>query len=199
MALEPTPSSLKRQPFAYRPLVENAIRLALLHPASDVSTQLECSMEHVTLSQCNQDLINNYTALSYVWGDSTDRRHIIVDGCSFDITANLDSALRHIRDEKGIIKIWADALCINQSDTTERNHQVQQMGSVYSIASHTVIYLGAPSRETDALLTELSSLVYSLCTKDLAPLSVEPISSNYSEVALGALCNTIQTHIVDNP
>lgn len=48
-------------------------------------------------------------------------------------------ALRHVkshwiqafpgRDVKGL-RLWADAICINQNDAQERNHQVPLMGSI---------------------------------------------------------------------
>lgn len=69
------------------------------------------------------------------------------------------------------------------------------MGSVYSIASHTIIYLGDSCRETDAVFAELSSL----WPGDRVPLSVESIYSKYSDAAIEVLCNTIQRHIVENP
>jgi hypothetical protein len=104
--------SVKYPVFSYRPLIrQDAIGLVLLHPASTVSTELECSIEHATLSQYKQDLINHYTALSYGWREPTDTKQIIVDGCSFHITSNLESALRHLRDTRRVLRVWADALC----------------------------------------------------------------------------------------
>lgn len=38
---------------------------------------------------------------------------------------------------------WADALCIDQSNTLERNHQVQLMSSIYSRAGHVRVWLGS--------------------------------------------------------
>ncbi|KAH8730896.1 heterokaryon incompatibility protein-domain-containing protein, partial [Phaeosphaeriaceae sp. PMI808] len=38
---------------------------------------------------------------------------------------------------------WIDALCIDQNNTSERNHQVAQMGSIFSQADHVHIWLGA--------------------------------------------------------
>ena len=37
---------------------------------------------------------------------------------------------------------WIDAICIDQSDVTEQNHQVQMMGSIYSKAQSVAIWLG---------------------------------------------------------
>ncbi|PMD20336.1 HET-domain-containing protein [Hyaloscypha hepaticicola] len=191
----PSYFSSQRPPFNYRPHVEHdSIRVILLHPAGDVSAEVECTMEHVTLSEYNKNLIDHYTALSYVWGDSTKKQEIVVDGCSFYITASLHSALRHIRDTKGVIRVWADALCINQSDTTERNQQVQQMGSVYSVARHTIIYLGEASVETDNLFMDLDSL----CTVKRAPISIALINSKFNDTEQDNLYNAIETHVVKN-
>lgn len=112
-----------RLAFAYNPLVQpDNIRLILLHPSPDISAELECTTEQATLSRYAGDLIHHYIALSYVWGDANDRRQICVDGCALDTMANLDSALRHIRDAKSILKVWADAISINQANAEERNH-----------------------------------------------------------------------------
>lgn len=37
---------------------------------------------------------------------------------------------------------WIDALCINQQDTAERNHQVLLMSEVYSLADKVLVWLG---------------------------------------------------------
>jgi len=99
-------SSLTKAAFSYQPLAEpDAIRLVLLHRRLNVSAPLECSIVYTTLSHCDEDLNNHYIAISYVWGDQTNTRLIVVDSCSFRITANLDSALRHIRDTKTILRV----------------------------------------------------------------------------------------------
>ena len=180
--------------FKYKPLTENdAIRLVVLHPAEKTSARLECSIEHGTLSQYNQNLINQYIALSYVWGDATTKREIVVDGCLLNITANLHSALLHIRDAEEVIKIWADAICINQADTEERNQQVQQMGTVYSVARSTIIYLGQASQETDSLFAFLRSV----CTGSQAPLSLRHEHFKGNHTSPEALAETIQTEILE--
>jgi hypothetical protein len=179
--------------FSYQPLTESdAIRLILLHPAPTVSTELECSIEHVTLSQYGQDLINHYTALSYVWGEPMDTKHILLNGSSFHITLNLDSALRHLRDTKSPIRVWADALCIDQSNVTERNQQVQQIGSIYSIAQHTIIYLGDASVNSDSVFSDISSLL----AHSAAPLSQAFLVSKCKDAALDIICKGIETQIL---
>jgi hypothetical protein len=44
--------------------------------------------------------------------------------------------------ETGSKMVWADAICINQEDVIERNHQVQLMKEIYTKASKVVVWLG---------------------------------------------------------
>lgn len=38
--------------------------------------------------------------------------------------------------------MWVDAVCIDQSNIVERNHQVKSMASVFSEASKVLVWLG---------------------------------------------------------
>ncbi|KAN0102087.1 HET domain containing protein [Hyaloscypha variabilis] len=155
--------------YIYRSLTKpDAIRLILLDPSPDLSSPLSCRLLLTTLSRCKRDLVDKYTALSYVWGESQRTSTITVDGKIFHITASLDSALRHLRDPGRKRQIWADAICIDQDNIAERNQQVRQMGSVYATADHTVIYLGEGTPETDRLLNDLQ------ITHDLHALCNQP-------------------------
>ncbi|KAH7323649.1 heterokaryon incompatibility protein-domain-containing protein [Rhexocercosporidium sp. MPI-PUGE-AT-0058] len=145
--------TLKMNPevFKYQSLAEaDSFRLLLLQPSPSHDSDLQCHVLHATLSQCDRDIIDQYTALSYVWGDPSNTGSIYVDGSRVIITATLDAALRDLRDESRVIRIWADALCIDQSNLTERAAQVSLMDQIYSIAHHTVIHLGplTPAAET---------------------------------------------------
>ncbi|KAH6705398.1 heterokaryon incompatibility protein-domain-containing protein [Leptodontidium sp. MPI-SDFR-AT-0119] len=142
--------------YQYRPIVEgDGIRLLELEPNSDFGATIQCSLIHTTLKEYDEDLINHYTALSYVWGDAKVTKSIMVEGFGVDITINLDSALRYMRDTSRKRLIWADAICINQSDDEEKNNQVRQMGKVYRCATHTIIFLGEPTANTNFILKEL--------------------------------------------
>ncbi|CZR55641.1 uncharacterized protein PAC_05529 [Phialocephala subalpina] len=142
--------------YQYTPLQERgAIRLIDLQPSPDVEAPVECSLVHTTLYDCDTDILNHYTALSYVWGDAQDTRTILVDGRNLDITANLDSALRHLRDKSRTRRIWADAVCISQHDLEEKAIQVQQMGEVYRTAQRTVIYLGEATKYSNAVFNHV--------------------------------------------
>lgn len=47
---------------------------------------------------------------------------------------------------------WADAICIDQNATQERNNQVQQMQHIYLSAKITVAYLGPASENSDCAM-----------------------------------------------
>jgi hypothetical protein len=127
--------------FDYDPLADaDSIRLLFIQPAPRCDGDLQCNMIHTTLSTSG-----HFTALSYVWGPLQtrgQRRTIWVDRKPVLIGPNLYDALFHLRNEEEPILIWADAICINQLDFRERNHQVYIMRDIYSKAERTVIYLG---------------------------------------------------------
>lgn len=134
--------ALRRTIFPYRSLDErDSIRLLHLHPASSSQAEVKCSLIHTTLQFCG-DIYEHYIAISYVWGDPNDTRIIHVDDIPVSITINLFSALRDLRHETRDLMIWADAICINQHDDEEKLQQIALMGEIYSMADHTVIYLG---------------------------------------------------------
>lgn len=83
-----------------------------------------------------------FSALSYVWGSAKKTKSIILDGIKHPITANAYDALRRIRQTFGAVAVWIDAICINQSDKAERNHQVQLMQKIFSAAERVVVFLG---------------------------------------------------------
>ncbi|KAI0097430.1 heterokaryon incompatibility protein-domain-containing protein [Nemania sp. FL0031] len=55
---------------------------------------------------------------------------------------NLYSALRFLRYADHARALWVDALCINQDDDDERNHQVRLMNHIYSKAKQVIAWLG---------------------------------------------------------
>lgn len=144
---------MKLKLYEYKPLTEaDSFRLILLEPASSNTADLKCTLLHTTLSQCDRDIIDHYTALSYVWGNATQTGQIYVDGCRMVVTVTLEAALRDARDPHRVLRIWADALCINQADLDERSSQVGLMTQIYSVAHHTIIHLGALTAAAEIVL-----------------------------------------------
>ncbi|APA09178.1 hypothetical protein sscle_04g039480 [Sclerotinia sclerotiorum 1980 UF-70] len=139
--------------YQYKPLNEfDSIRLLVLQPSVDITTNIHCTLVTTTLTKCENDIISGYTALSYVWGDARVTKSIYIDNKTFEVTANLDSALRHLRDSSRGQLLWVDAICIDQTNDNEKSKQVVQIGRVYQVARNTVIYLGESTESSKLLL-----------------------------------------------
>lgn len=82
---------------------EEQIRTLILH-AGKVHEPIRCSLR--TISLVEEPL---YDTLSYVWGDANVTKPIEVEGVRFDATANLERALRHLRDASIDLILWVDA------------------------------------------------------------------------------------------
>lgn len=136
------PSRVAGQVHTYKPLSSpDSTRLLIIFEAEDEDSRLECQLAEIHLSEA-RDEEEGYTALSYVWGKQIYTHKIWLKNRYVSIGANLDSALRHLRRRDRPIRLWVDAVCINQNDLLERNHQVQQMRVIFSAAAETIIYLG---------------------------------------------------------
>ncbi|KAK5625240.1 hypothetical protein RRF57_000956 [Xylaria bambusicola] len=118
----------------------DSIRVLVLEPSADEEGYLDGKIVEQRLSDDCTEL--GYNALSYVWGEEKNTHEIHIEGHQLRIRKNLDSALRHLRRRDHPIRLWVDALCIDQNSLNERNHQVQQMRTIFSSALETIIYLG---------------------------------------------------------
>ncbi|PMD43824.1 HET-domain-containing protein, partial [Hyaloscypha variabilis F] len=149
--------------FQYKPLDSpDSIRILLLHPSSASPANLYCDLIQTTISACDRDLFEHYVALSYVWGSTNDLQTILLERRHFQITRNLSEALHNIRESSRAIRLWVDAICINQQDDSERNQQVALMGKIYSIARHTIIYLGHSTPLIDVAFRDAAELEVTL-------------------------------------
>ncbi|KAI0125947.1 heterokaryon incompatibility protein-domain-containing protein [Xylariales sp. AK1849] len=151
--------------YPYEPLAggvaqSGAIRLLVLEPAEDHDADLKGSLACTTLAAELHEIIQPFTALSYVWGDPTPVGNIRLEVHNVGITANLEAALRDIRDSTRSCRIWADALCIDQNNVGERNQQVAMMGDIFSSAGSTIIYLGDASTLTDLVFDAVPIKLY---------------------------------------
>lgn len=149
-------TSVPLNPQFYRPAYKHqklqgrdTIRVIILSPKGDLTPheELHCDLVEYRLSEETSYFPDNppdhgYITLSYVWGDLPSSRSIYIGEFQMDVGANLYSALQHLRRKDRTVYIWADAICINQKDSEERNHQVQKMRQIYSSAEETIIYLG---------------------------------------------------------
>jgi Heterokaryon incompatibility protein (HET) len=99
-----------------------------------------------------------YDALSYTWGDLSDTSSIKLNQQLFPVTKNLAIALQHLREEKKTVKIWIDAVCINQKDNAERSVQVRRMKEIYEKAKSVIIWLGHEADDSSYAMKAMNSI-----------------------------------------
>jgi hypothetical protein len=135
----------------------NTIRLIEVLPPLVADSTIRCKLTHATTDA-------QYSCLSYVWGAEDADHTIFVNDLPFKVRKNLweflskasgrstsDQSVEtgNINDDwsirTAIQALWVDALCIDQKNTSERNHQVQQMGEIYRRSQRTVAWLGNDS------------------------------------------------------
>jgi hypothetical protein len=104
----------------------------------------------------------DFAALSYTWGDPQDKHDITVNGHLIQVTSNLAAALLAFRFkgyfEPGGMKIWIDAICINQEDIVERGLEVKKMGLIYGSAWNVISWLG-PEKDNSNKALELLEIL----------------------------------------
>jgi hypothetical protein len=119
------------------------------------------------LPHASLDALPSYHALSYSWGNTKITKPIAILTSSasqlitFNATTNLVSFLHSHRqnlstnnknedkDENKNGILWVDAICINQSDTEEKNRQLWLMRQIYEKASSTIVWLGVERNECE--------------------------------------------------
>lgn len=140
----------QREPFKYSPLdkTKRQIRVITVLPKLSKDGLIQCHQHVIELPATIGDEPGPFRALSYEWGDEdAERFSILMNDATFTVRANLHAFLLVYRKQQGKLipcqlPIWIDAMCINQTDTSERNHQVSMMKAIYSYASEVVIWLG---------------------------------------------------------
>ncbi|KAM0368525.1 hypothetical protein ACHAPZ_011454 [Fusarium culmorum] len=127
----------------YTPLdsTRHEIRLLTLHQATEESDQICCTLSHAKLKPINSSTFPVYDALSYVWGKPDFSELILLNDTYFYITPSLKYALSCLRYKTQPRVLWVDALCINQSDISERNQQVALMREIYSKCERDIAWL----------------------------------------------------------
>jgi hypothetical protein len=145
--------------FQHAPLdhTKSSIRLLRILPDLSATGLIQCEIWHDESSA-------EYTCLSYTWGPDYPQKFILLNGKPHSCRENLGNFLGVARKKYSgaASSFWKklsgfpqrkkhchdvpafriDAICINQSSVTERNHQVSRMGEIYSNASAVLVWLG---------------------------------------------------------
>lgn len=136
--------SIAMSSYGYRPLhpESHEIRLLQVQKSTDKSAPITLTLRHASLDDGQP-----FNALSYTWGDETPTTQIsIYDSVTLGIVSvrrNLFEFLEEAcqsTESWSLEWIWIDQISINQSDHTERCHQVGQMRRLYSVAQATLVW-----------------------------------------------------------
>ncbi|KAH6879109.1 heterokaryon incompatibility protein-domain-containing protein [Alternaria rosae] len=131
------------------------IRLLTLQPNND-EDMTRCSLQTYSPEDCP-----SYTALSYTWGADVMHTDIEINGVSVPIRENLWDFLHQQLLHENYGPFWIEAVCIQQSEVDERNHQVQMMGSIYSNARKVLVWLGKEGEDSDLAIRALTTWTWS--------------------------------------
>jgi hypothetical protein len=150
--------------FRYRPLdlEKDSIRLIKVLPDLSDDGLIICEISHTTIK-------SKYQCLSYRWGSQKSPKTILIQDIPntdstkkrFQVGRNLYSFLNAARGlQDGAGPYWIDAMCIDQQNVSERNHQVRQMGKIYSQTQGVVVWLGNYPQKFEKLTTHGDKALY---------------------------------------
>jgi len=132
------PTSSSPPPYEALPLSNGEIRVLEVAAASGDEI-IECTLGRISL---HSHPVPCYETISYCWGPHRDPSTIKLNGHLVEVPASSEAAVRRMRLSDRPRVLWIDAICIDQSSTTERSAQVAFMVTVYSTAKHNLVYLG---------------------------------------------------------
>jgi len=139
----------------------DTIRVIHVRPAEDFGAieSVKCDIEHIRMNEKT-----SYDALSYEWGSPADDDPVILlNDHDLTVRRNLFDALLTFRREGRYsygLRIWVDALSINQSDTRERNHQVELMGMIYRRAVAVLVWPGMTQHYSATAVRTINDIRY---------------------------------------
>ncbi|KAK3315581.1 ankyrin repeat-containing domain protein [Apodospora peruviana] len=141
--------------YTYSPidLATDAIRILRLHGGYDTDP-IQCELVESFLGDDGVP----YEALSYTWGDSSVQVEIGLCGQKKMIKDNLYTALHCLRKSSEDRFLWVDAICIDQGNNGEKNHQVRHMRRIYEKAETVLIWLGRSDDDIDLLMDLMNNL-----------------------------------------
>jgi hypothetical protein len=145
----------------YQPLKPWHTRVVTILPATS-NEPLCCELwtaeliDNPGVAVSGTDKIVTYSALSYSWGRGEPTKIITCNRVAVPVTDSLASALLDLRKERESVRIWCDALCINQADPVEKAQQVRNMLRIFEKADLVIAWIGRPDYWTRALYRALN-------------------------------------------
>ncbi|MCJ1383970.1 hypothetical protein MMC17_007084 [Xylographa soralifera] len=114
--------------------------------------------------EAGQDM--SFEALSYTWDVQTSCEYIWCNDKVLPVTQNLYAALQRLRKSSTSSLYWIDAVCINQLNISERNHQVALMRVIYHRAVHVIAWIGPDDQFTQKAFCLVETIVAKTISSD---------------------------------
>lgn len=132
--------------YAYTPLdpCKREIRLLRVRRRT-FRPEIVCDFIHVAVDEAP-----SFDSISYTWGGEALTDNIVVDGRRIAVTPTVSRWLRYRRSFFSEAHLWVDALCIDQMNRDEKASQIPLMGSIYTAADRTVVWLAHPADVSDS-------------------------------------------------
>ncbi|KAL9597098.1 MAG: hypothetical protein Q9219_005381, partial [cf. Caloplaca sp. 3 TL-2023] len=134
--------------YTYKALNPGEIRLLYLLPGKTGDPL------HGMISHMPYKLAGDYRALSYVWGTSQKPQELLTPDGRIRITMSLSKALQALRQRNSAMVLWVDAICIDQSNNTEKSKQIRLLPEIFQTATITYAFLKG-GKKSDAALKML--------------------------------------------
>jgi hypothetical protein len=192
--------------YRHRRLGEKEIRILHLQPGEcNDSVFVEISHEKL------DEKIAKYHALSWQWGREKASEVIRIkhkdedetdpDIWTMEIMPNLLAALKHLRMKDKILRLWVDAICIEQIEqddslhdeekNLEKSNQISIMTDIYEMAENVCVWLGEESEDSAKAIELVNRLVQLKDFDNIAGLESE-ISDHSNGNDLGALIKLLK-------
>lgn len=191
---------------------DSAIRLLYLYPGPG---PLRMALKNVHLDYSDGAEATRkappYEAISYAWGDSTLTESVYCNDKRLDIPASLYAALRQLRpaepgdsgsDTSAAPRVlWADAVCINQRDVDEKNHQVGLMDKIYARPTSVLIWVGADTEGLQDVGASIGRMRSLLPAETYDAQELIQISKDYYEKTAVSQCldDCTQWYLLTDP
>jgi hypothetical protein len=161
--------------YVYKPLGFGEIRLLELLPGTG-EMPLEGVVHYVRLETARQ-----YSALSYVWGNALMPFDLQTADGKMPLTAALNSALRTVRHKAFSVRLWVDAICINQADDHEKILQIRLLRSIFQKADKVVAWVGDEKDHSNRAIEALIQIRTLALRPDQWPENLPAIPSTWSD------------------
>ncbi|KAK6209475.1 tol protein [Colletotrichum tabaci] len=163
------------------------------------------SRDSATLIQVPSDMRERYLALSYCWGQGTqkllltkDNKSALMSGISIP---QLDPTIRDAMItiyELGYELLWIDALCILQDDEEFKGRELRKMGDIYRNASFTII-ASAANGVSEGLLAKRASTMERLAPADWRSQPLFKMKANWNDRNGRMLADSAPSSVILRP